>query len=69
MPDPWRIFRIPMLLAVLNAVGLFAALLADGVGDLVSWLAFGVVAWVALAYRKNMPRKPPRHLPPQTRAR
>ena len=60
----WRIFRIPLLLAALNVVGLLAALIGDGVGDAVSWIALGIVARVALAYRADAPR---RHA--QTRAR
>lgn len=50
MAELWRIFRVPTLFAALNAIGLFAALLSDGKGDVVSWLAFGVVMWTAFRY-------------------
>jgi hypothetical protein len=44
-----EIWSAPALLAVLTGVGLTAALLADGVGDWLSWLTLGVpvatVAW------------------------
>ena len=53
----WRIFRIPLLLAALNVVGLLAALVGDGVGDAVSWVALGIVVWAALAYRAEAPRR------------
>jgi len=45
----WHIFRAPLLLAALSSVGLLAALIGDGVYDLLSWLALGcipaVIAW------------------------
>tara|TARA_Y100000815_G_scaffold205836_1_gene189656 strand:+ start:1419 stop:1601 length:183 start_codon:yes stop_codon:yes gene_type:complete len=45
----WQIFRAPLLLALLSIVGLVAALIGDGLLDLVSWLTLGstllVIAW------------------------
>lgn len=38
-----HVFGIPSLLAVLSLVGLISALLADGFGDVVSWLTLGAV--------------------------
>jgi len=62
MAELWRIFRVPALFAALNAIGLFGALLSDGIGDVVSWLAFGVITATAFGYRRNPPAG-------QTRAR
>lgn len=49
----WMIFRWPLLIGLLMALGLLSALLGDGLYDLVSWLALvlpliivgGVWAW------------------------
>jgi len=41
---------MPVILGASTAVGLEAALLADGAGDVISWLALGVPAIVAIAY-------------------
>ena len=38
----WKIFRLPLLLGLSNAVGLAAALMGDGAWDVMSWLALGV---------------------------
>jgi hypothetical protein len=38
----WEIWRWPIVLALLTGAGLAAALLADGVGDVVGWLALVV---------------------------
>ena len=45
----WRIFRIPIVLALATAVGLVAGLLGDGVWDAVSWFGLGAPLLVALA--------------------
>jgi len=45
-----QIWRMPVILGVSTAIGLAAALLADGAGDFVSWLGLGLPAMVALAY-------------------
>jgi hypothetical protein len=45
----WRIWKMPVLLGVSTTVGLVAALLADGAGDVLSWLALGLPAAVAVA--------------------
>lgn len=36
-----RVWATPLALAIISAVGLSAALMADGLGDVVSWLALG----------------------------
>ena len=45
----WQVFRAPLLLALLSVVGLVAALVGDGLLDLLSWLTLGstllVIAW------------------------
>lgn len=43
-----RIFVWPVLIAVLSALGLFAALLGDGGWDGLSWVGLGVPAWLAM---------------------
>lgn len=44
-----HVFGMPIVLAVLSAIGLIAALLSDGLGDVASWLTLGalvaVMAW------------------------
>lgn len=47
----WQIFRWPLLLAAITAVGLGAALVGDGWLDALSWLALGaIVAVMAIAW-------------------
>lgn len=45
----WQVFRAPLLLALLSVVGLVAALVGDGLLDLLSWLTLGstllVITW------------------------
>lgn len=49
------IFAVPLLLAVASIIGLIAALLGDGLADLVSWIGLGLpvaaVAWALLVRR------------------
>jgi hypothetical protein len=44
-----QIFRVPIVLGVLSAIGLLSALLGDSIWDAVSWAALGVpclvIAW------------------------
>ncbi|HEY4135725.1 MAG TPA: hypothetical protein VGO34_10975 [Alphaproteobacteria bacterium] len=51
----WRIFRVPLMLAVVTLFGLLSALLGDGLWDVLSWIALGlplaVIAWKLLAAR------------------
>ncbi|MDH0301365.1 MULTISPECIES: hypothetical protein [unclassified Pseudomonas] len=44
-----RIFAWPALIAVLSAVGLFAALLGDGVWDVLAWVGLGASAGLGLS--------------------
>ncbi|MEH6565689.1 MAG: hypothetical protein V7756_10240 [Halopseudomonas sp.] len=46
----WQIFRAPLLLAMLSSVGLIAALIGDGVFDLLSWLTLGSTLAVIIWY-------------------
>ncbi|BBH47002.1 hypothetical protein [Pseudomonas sp. KU43P] len=59
----WRIFRWPLLIGLLAALGLLSALLGDGVYDVVSWLALGlplmIVGGVWLWRRKHAGRRAP----------
>ena len=58
----WQVFRAPLALAVLSLVGLLSALLGDGLADLLSWCALGVVVGVALAYRAPSPAPEAHHI-------
>lgn len=52
----WAIFRVPLVLALLTAVGLCAALLGDGWLDLLSWITLSVPPLVILwAIRRRGP--------------
>ena len=47
LPKPqnslWRIFRWPLLIAIVTLVGLLSALIGDGVYDALSWLLLGAL--------------------------
>lgn len=45
----WQTFRVPLLLAVLTVFGLLSALLAEGIWQVLSWLALATP--IALALR------------------
>lgn len=47
----WMIFRWPLLIGLLAALGLLSALLGDGLYDVVSWLALGFPLVVVAAIR------------------
>lgn len=38
-----RLWGMPILLGILSAIGLVAALVADGWGDVLSWLTLGLL--------------------------
>lgn len=52
-----RLWGWPIALGAITAVGLVSALLADGLWDLVSWLALGLP--VAMGFWYGLRRKPP----------
>ena len=45
-----QVWGMPILLGALSLVGLFVALVADGFGDLVSWVALAVPVAVGAFY-------------------
>ncbi|WP_263140244.1 hypothetical protein [Pseudomonas sp. RIT-PI-AD] len=53
----WRIFRWPLLLAVLISLGLVAGLMGDGFADLFAWLALGaplaLIGWIGARLRSS----------------
>ncbi|MDZ5739019.1 hypothetical protein [Pseudomonas asiatica] len=53
----WRIFIWPTVVALLTAVGLFAALLGYGVWDSLAWLGLGVSAALGLQGFYPRPRQ------------
>lgn len=52
-----RVWPAPIVLGVVAAFGLIAALLSEGLGDYLSWLALGipvvVVGWYAVPRKKQ----------------
>ncbi|TWT14797.1 DUF4175 domain-containing protein [Reyranella sp. CPCC 100927] len=52
----WRVFGVPLLLAVATVIGLISALLADGVWDALSWITLAlpmvVAAWAIWLRRR-----------------
>ncbi|QXI28060.1 hypothetical protein [Pseudomonas vanderleydeniana] len=53
----WKVFAIPLLIAVLTAAGLFTALLGDGLWDALSWLGLGIPAVIGIqALLRRRPR-------------
>ena len=46
LQSTWRIWRWPLLLALLSLLGLLAALLGDGAWNVVSWLCLGALPMV-----------------------
>jgi hypothetical protein len=53
-----RVFAIPVLLAVLSAIGLLSALLGDNFWDALSWLGLGVPVTVILWFVARPEREP-----------
>ncbi len=45
-----RIWAMPILLGVSSAIGLSAALLGDGIWDVLSWISLGVPVLLCLRY-------------------
>ncbi|MFZ5938374.1 MULTISPECIES: hypothetical protein [Pseudomonas] len=43
-----RVLVWPAAIALLGALGLFAALLGDGAWDMLAWLGLGIPAWLSL---------------------
>jgi hypothetical protein len=57
-----RVWPVPIALGILTCIGLVAALVADGIWDVVSWIALAIapaaVAWFAwIAPRPESPRQ------------
>ena len=44
----WKVFKAPLVIALLSAAGLFSALLGEGAWDGLSWLGLGVPAAIAV---------------------
>lgn len=45
-----RLWGMPILLGVITSVGLIAALVADGLGDALSWLTLGLLVLLICWY-------------------
>lgn len=55
-----HVFGRPMILALISMAGLIAALVGDGLLDVVSWIALGYIVAVTVWYvwiAKETPRK------------
>jgi hypothetical protein len=48
--NKWDIWTAPALLGVLTCVGLVSALLADGAGDWISWIALSIPVATVIAF-------------------
>jgi hypothetical protein len=46
----WRVWRVPLLLAVLTVFGLLAALLGTGAWHVVAWIALAIPIGVAARF-------------------
>lgn len=57
--SPTQIWAMPAVIGVVSLLGLCAALLADGVWDVVSWLALGIPIGVGLwfSFRSRSQRR------------
>ncbi|MFP3518619.1 hypothetical protein SB766_20785 [Pseudomonas sp. SIMBA_077] len=44
----WKVFSMPLAIALVGATGLFAALLGDGAWDALSWIGLGIPAWISV---------------------
>jgi len=56
---PWHVWRLPLALALVSAVGLVAGLVGDGAWDTLSWLGLGLPVGVCLWFgllRRGPPR-------------
>lgn len=59
----WRIFRVPLALAVSSTIGLVSALVGDNVYDILSWIALAIpLAAIYVTLRR--PRSTQRQSPP-----
>jgi hypothetical protein len=56
----WRLWGWPLVLAVLSAIGLISALVADGVWDGVSWLLLTAPVAVSVIYGLRRHKAPSR---------
>lgn len=45
-----RVWSAPLYLSVVSTIGLIAALLSEGLGDYIAWLALGIPVAVVLWY-------------------
>lgn len=52
-----RVWGMPVVLGLLSAIGLVAALLAEGLGDLLSWTALAVPTTVSLVIGTRVLRR------------
>lgn len=52
-----RVWTAPVLLGALSAIGLIAALVADGIGDAVAWVALGIPIAVSAWYGLRTSRR------------
>jgi hypothetical protein len=55
--SPRQVWLAPLLLAVVSVVGLLSALLADDLGDTLSWVALSVPVMVGSGYAVTGKRK------------
>lgn len=44
----WKVFCVPLAIALVTGAGLFAALLGDGAWDVLSWIGLGIPTWISV---------------------
>ncbi len=44
----WKVFSVPLAIALVTGAGLFGALLGDGAWDALSWIGLGIPAWISV---------------------
>jgi len=52
-----EIWSAPAALGLLTLVGVVAALLSDGIGDTISWIALAIPVGIALWFTGSAPRR------------
>lgn len=65
MNSVWKIFRAPLALALISLIGLFSALLADGLWDVVSWMSLGAVVGVVIHFSVHKHNQKPLAIKPE----
>ena len=44
----WKVFSVPLAIALVTGAGLFGALLGDSAWDVLSWIGLAIPAWISV---------------------